>query len=225
MSQTNEAEQIQNGRGTWWFDTEIKALTHAKCYYLTKGYRYALSVVVPPEKKPEQIDAKIHECYSITYVKYKAQNKRRQGEATIKMVRHNYHVLILATTGIHDVYFRNPNVVDLTKGWAIFGRHQIGLTQDKKPKLKIRVTPAVYQTTLNRLRKRVRVPREQLEKEIRQLPWYKSRECMKQKYQIMRHLNREKKIHKQALIRYEGIKDQTKQTTKRKKDSKKASSC
>lgn len=193
------------GRDTWWFTSEIKAITYAKCYLLLRGYHYTLSVQVKQGRNLSEIDEKIHRDYEITYDKSKAKRRRDKGRANVRMIRYSHNVLIMATHGVHQGFFANPQVVNIKEGWQFFGKHKFTLVESGKEKLNIRVTEGTFQTALDRILKQARGNKEELEQTIKNLTWYWSRQTLHQRFRIFQKVNRVRKSHKLSQLTYQNI--------------------
>lgn len=206
MAQYSEAHELASGEEVWWFHSEIKAIQYAKTYYMMKSYHHGLSVTLRLDNDIREKDLKIHKDYDISYVKHRSKARRARGLSNVRMVRHDRDILILATDGTNQRFFTNPDSRDLREDWITFGGHIFTLTYSPKLTLKIKVTDAVYQTTLEKLRRSALNQREEVEKELKKLSWYPSKQTLAQRYKIMRDLNHQRKIHKKLLLRYEAIK-------------------
>ena len=218
-------EQIDDfGKDNWWFTSEIQTITYAKCYLLLRGYHYALSVQIETGKDLKAVDEKLHRDYEITYDKSKAKRRRNKGEANIRMVRNHTNVLVLATDGERSEFFSNPHVVNLRKDWLYFGKHKFTITNNGKERLKVRVRQGTFDTALQNITRQARSNKEELEKKIRELTWYWSKDTLHQRYLILKAVNRIRKSHKLPQLMYENIKRESyKQKLAKKKDTKKKS--
>lgn len=220
MSQLSE--HIDNfGKDTWWFTSEIKAITYAKCYLLLRGYHYAVSVEVKRGRDLVQVDEKIHRDYDITYDKAKAKRRRDKGLANVRMIRYDRSILVLATHGEQPNFFASPKVVNLKKQWLSFGKHKIRIVDGGKERVRIRVREGTFDSTLQNIKREARGNREELEAKIRNLNWYWSKDTLNQRCLILKRVNQVRKSHSQSLLQYEAIKKHKKTRTDPRKNTSK----
>lgn len=79
--------------------------------YLTHGYWFYVTGVVPEPKDPTTVDRKLIELYGIDRSKWAKARDRRRGVASLQYLRHARFFVLLATHGTHPFFEREANAI------------------------------------------------------------------------------------------------------------------
>lgn len=74
------------------------------CSYLVNGYVFYVRGVVPEKKKPETVDTKLIEKYTVDRSKWGRSVDAQNGVARMQYIRHERTFLLMATHGTHDFF-------------------------------------------------------------------------------------------------------------------------
>ena len=74
--------------------------------YITHGYWFYVTGVIPEEKDPAAIDAKLVERYGIAISKWVRCRRKKHGLANMQYLRHERFFVLLATKGRHEFFER-----------------------------------------------------------------------------------------------------------------------
>jgi hypothetical protein len=72
--------------------------------YLTHGYLFYVSGVIPEAKDPGAVDEKLIDKYGIAVSRWSRARRKRTGVASVQYLRHRRFFLITATHGEHDFF-------------------------------------------------------------------------------------------------------------------------
>jgi hypothetical protein len=71
------------------------------CSYLRHGYWWYVAGLIPPDKNPHDVDAKLIERYDIARSERRRASAKRRGEANMQYIRCGRFFLLMATKGDH----------------------------------------------------------------------------------------------------------------------------
>ena len=72
--------------------------------YLTNGYYFYVTGLIPPHKDPAKTDSKIMEAYDIAISKWTRTRRKREGHANIHYLRYQRFYVIIASHGVHPFF-------------------------------------------------------------------------------------------------------------------------
>jgi hypothetical protein len=72
--------------------------------YLTNGYYFYATGLIPPHKNPVNTDRKIMEAYSVAVSKWTRTRRKREGHANIHYLRYQRFYVIIASHGVHRFF-------------------------------------------------------------------------------------------------------------------------
>ena len=174
-------------------------------YRFAPAYNFVLITRVPPHKCIETVKGKLIEAYGEDEA-HKRYKRKQKGLAVFRVVvlQPKRLILVAATPGKHSKFFLNRNVVNLRKRWAEYDIYELRKDPTKQDLVKVRVRADVFTECYNRLKLQILTKKKnELETELKSLPWIKSRDTQLQRVRLIKMLNRQRKIHSKPLIRPE----------------------
>lgn len=72
--------------------------------YITNGYYYYVSGVIPSNKPAERVDRKILADYGIAISKWTRARRKKEGHASVQYLRYGRFFVIIATDGVHPFF-------------------------------------------------------------------------------------------------------------------------
>ncbi len=72
--------------------------------YVSKGYWFYVTGIVPAGKDPAAVDEKLIERYGIDLTKWARARRRKLGRASMQYIRHDRFFVLLATHGEHEFF-------------------------------------------------------------------------------------------------------------------------
>jgi len=88
-----------------WLATSVAGFVqHLAVGYITKGYYFYVTGIIPEGKDPAKTDRKIMEAYGINVSKWTRTRRKKQGEANIHYLRYRGSYVIIANHGVHRFF-------------------------------------------------------------------------------------------------------------------------
>ena len=160
--------------------------------YLSNGYWFYVRGMIPANKDPCVVDAKLVDRYRIDISKWTRVRRKRSGIANLHYLRYERTFLLLATHGIHRFFEEEKNslcdarrVPIRFEGYSISfrgGHAHVRIAQERFQELKS------YYTELA-----TRRPKEVLEEELGRIPFEPYAPIRRQMLTILRAVNRARK--------------------------------
>jgi len=72
--------------------------------YISNGYFFYVAGVIPSNKSPDRVDAKILAAYDIAISKWTRARRKRAGQANVQYLRYGRFYVIIATHGVHPFF-------------------------------------------------------------------------------------------------------------------------
>ena len=72
--------------------------------YLTNGYYFYVTGLIPPHKDPAKTDSKIMDAYGIAISKWTRTRRKREGPANIHYLRYQRFYVIIASHGVNPFF-------------------------------------------------------------------------------------------------------------------------
>ena len=95
--------------------------------YITKGYYFYVSGVIPAHKEPTKTDRKILDAYGIDISKFTRTRRKNGGFANVHYLRHDRFYVIIATHGMHPFFAAEVSrLKDIRKHPIAFKGYSIG---------------------------------------------------------------------------------------------------
>jgi len=94
--------------------------------YINHGYWYYVTGEIPERKDPAKTDQKILEQYDIGISKWARARRKKAGLANLQYLRYQRFFVILATSGKHVFFENEPNFKDVRKEPIKFRGYSIG---------------------------------------------------------------------------------------------------
>ena len=95
--------------------------------YITHGYWFYVTGVIPDGKDPAAVDAKLIDRYGIAISKWARCRRKKRGQANIQYLRHERFFVLLATKGWHEFFERERATLRDVRRVAIeFAGYSIG---------------------------------------------------------------------------------------------------
>ena len=177
------------------YKTLPKALIALKRDILNRGYCFALSVEIPPDRDMQSVLYRLKDTYVKYPDAYQRSRARKRGEAVFRVivVPSQRLVWIAATPGYHDCFFKNPHVRDVRRSWVSFGAYALRRSRNVT---RIKVVDDVYNSARSVIvRKALFSDVGDLEGVLADLKWFSSSDTERQKRMILSHINHQRKIH------------------------------
>ena len=173
--------------------TSIAAFVqHLAVSYLANGYWFYVRGVIPGNKDPRVVDAKLVDRYRIDISKWARVRRKRAGLANLQYLRFERTFLLLATHGVHRFFEEEkPTIRDARRvpirfrGYSISyrgGHAHVRIAQERFQELKS------YFTELA-----TRRPKEVLEEELGRIPFEPYAPVRRQLLTLLRAVNRARK--------------------------------
>ena len=70
--------------------------------YLCRGYRFYFQGLIPKDKDPRAVDAKLIARYGLGISKFERAKRKAQGLANVQYLRYGQHIVLLSTPGKHN---------------------------------------------------------------------------------------------------------------------------
>src|SRR5262249_24973390 len=156
--------------------------------YVGRGYHFYVVGWVPDGKDPRAVDEKLILKYGITSSKAKRARRKAAGFANVQLLRYQRFFVLLATPGKHHFFEEErPNVRDARKIPIKFGPYSVSYKAGH-PHVRIareeflNVSALLHSIALHR-------SAEELENELRQLPYEPYAPVKRQLFQLLRKMN------------------------------------
>jgi hypothetical protein len=95
--------------------------------YLTNGYYFYVTGLIPPHKDPVNTDRKIMEAYDIAVSKWTRARRKREGQANIHYLRYQRFFIIIASHGFHRFFETEAQqLCDVRREPVLFMGYSIG---------------------------------------------------------------------------------------------------
>lgn len=98
--------------------------------YVCRGYRFYSSAVIPPDKDPSAVDAKLIGRYQIDCSKWERARRKRAGIANVQYLRHGRFIVIVATKGTGR-FFEDEEVRDFRRRPLYFAGYSVSSKMDR----------------------------------------------------------------------------------------------
>ena len=172
--------------------------------YVSQGYVFYVMGHVPEGKDPVNVDAKLIQRYGIDVSKWSRARRRRSGRASIQLLRYRELFVMMATHGEHPFFsLEGDRVRDLRRiplkafGYAISykrGHAHVRIEREEfKGLLAYFVNRAVHRRA------------DTLEDELRALPYEPYAPVRRQLLQLVRRVNRARRLAGYEAIPYETL--------------------
>jgi len=95
--------------------------------YITHGYWFYVTGVIPDGKDPAAVDAKLIDRYGVAISKWARCRRKKQGLANMQYLRHERFFVLLATKGRHEFFERErATLLDVRRVPITFGSCSVG---------------------------------------------------------------------------------------------------
>ena len=100
--------------------------------YVTNGYYFYVTGVIPFNKPPARTDCKILAAYDIAVSKWTRARRKRAGQANVQYLRHGRFYVIIATHGVHSFFAAEAKRVrDIRKTPILFMGYSLGCRRER----------------------------------------------------------------------------------------------
>ena len=100
--------------------------------YVTNGYYFYVTGVIPSNKPAAKADCKILAAYDITISKWTRARRKQAGQANVQYLRHGRFYVIIATHGVHPFFAAEAKRVrDIRKTPILFMGYSIGCRRER----------------------------------------------------------------------------------------------
>ncbi len=188
--------------------------------YARSGYtRYALRAI-PEGKDLEAVDNKIMKAYDVTFCRMKRKRRRKEGRANVVYVRFKHEFLLLAEQGEHPEFDRiagrdMAKVPLILSGYAVkIKNHRVSVTVSKKR----------WAVIAEMAQGMALHDKGKVERFIRGISPFTHRGILRQKFRLVRKINRRRKTAGLKQLCWEEIENNSlRQRLKRRKSRSKHS--
>lgn len=165
--------------------------------YVSHGYRFYVTGIVPDNKNAVLVDRKLIEKYNVAISKWSRARRKQQGIANVHYLRHYQFFVLIATKGIHYFFDQEgPVVRDVRHDPIKYAGYSISCRRgvDRKWHASVRIDPVRYnelKSYFGEIATRRSV--ERLGKELRGIPFEPYAPVRRQMLNIHRAINRTRK--------------------------------
>lgn len=100
--------------------------------YVSNGYYFYVTGVIPFNKSPAKADAKILAAYDIAVSKWTRARRKRAGQANVQFLRHGRFYVIIATHGVHPFFAAEAKRIrDIRKTPILFNGYSISCRRER----------------------------------------------------------------------------------------------
>lgn len=170
--------------------------------YVANGYVFYVMGQVPDGKNPAKIDAKLIDRYGIDVSKWSRARRKRSGTASVQLLRYRQLFVLLATHGEHPFFsLEGDRVRDLRRvplkafGYAISYKSGHAHVRIEREEFKGLMAYFINRATHRRA--------DTLEDELRALPYEPYAPVRRQLLQLVRRVNRARRLAGYEAIPYE----------------------
>lgn len=113
--------------------------------YVCRGYTFYSSFVIPPDKDPAAVDAKLVARYGVACSAWERARRKRAGIANVQYLRHDRFGVLVATKGAHR-FFEDEDVRDFRRRPLYFAGYSISYRRgvDGRYHPSVRLAPRQY---------------------------------------------------------------------------------
>jgi len=107
------------------YETEVRSvrafIQRVACEVANRGYVYYVAAQVPEGMDPKEVEGKLEARYGYRLSKHQRARRKREGRASLHLVRHGRFFVMLATSGEHEWFEGEewPREVRLKRGSRI----------------------------------------------------------------------------------------------------------
>ena len=160
--------------------------------YVGNGYHFYVTGLIPEDKPPEAVDAKLVERYGIACSKWANARRQARGEAKVQYLRHGRFFVLVATGGAHPFFQQEPQFTDARRTPIICFGYSVGCWQDKPDcwRPSVRLTETAQERVRSRLLKlAAHATPEELDAELRRFRLALFAPVQRQLGRILREVN------------------------------------
>ncbi len=100
--------------------------------YISNGYYFYVTGVIPEHKDPANTDRKILDAYEIEVSKWIRARRKKDRQANVQYLRHGRFYVIIATHGFHHFFeAENNSLHDIRKRPILFMGYSIGCRRER----------------------------------------------------------------------------------------------
>ena len=100
--------------------------------YISNGYYFYVSGMIPSNKSAARVDAKILAAYDIAISKWTRARRKRAGQANVQYLRHGRFYVLIATHGVHPFFAAEAKRLrDIRKTPILFLNYSIGCRRER----------------------------------------------------------------------------------------------
>jgi len=178
--------------------------------YLTNGYYFYVTGLIPPHKDPAKTDSKLMEAYDIAISKWTRTRRKREGHANIHYLRYQRFYVIIASHGVHPFFAAEAKRLrDIRRQPISFRGYSIGcrrargggeyhasvrINRERFAELKTRFQHSAVHRTV-----------EELCFDLRHLPYEPYAPVRCQLFGLVRAINRQRKVAGLELVPWSAI--------------------
>lgn len=163
--------------------------------YVSKGYYFYVTGVIPEHKDPAKTDRKILDAYGIEVSKWTRARRKKASLANVHYLRYRRFYVIIANHGFHDFFAAEASrLYDIRRRPMFFLGYSIGCRPargDGEYHVSVRINRDLFQTLKARYeRAALECTAEQLFSELRALPYEPYAPVRSQLRGLLRAINR-----------------------------------
>ncbi len=165
--------------------------------YVSHGYRFYVTGIVPNNKNAVLVDHKLIEKYNIAMSKWSRARRKERGLANVHYLRHYQFFVLIATKGAHYFFDQEgPVVRDIRYEPIKYAGYSISYKRgvDRKWHASVRINPVQYKHVKSYFMDiAARRSVEQISKELGRLPFEPYAPVRRQMLNVHRAINRKRK--------------------------------
>ncbi len=181
--------------------------------YIANGYRFYVPGVIPAEKDPRAVDAKLIDRYSIDCSKFVRCRRKKRGFASVQYLRWERVFVLVATPGQHRIFTDEAAVIqNFIHTPFRFLDYAIGLSiQEDTTHPSVRIACDAFQVLKRRfLRVALSDSVETLERRFHQLPFAPYAPIRRQLFGLLSAINRTRQEADLERVAWSAIRRQRK---------------
>jgi hypothetical protein len=167
--------------------------------YVSKGYYFYVTGVIPAQKDPAKTDRKILDAYDIEVSKWTRARRKKESLANVHYLRYGRFYVIIASHGFHEFFAAEANrLYDIRRRPLFFMGYSIGCRRERGGgayHASVRINRDLFQTIKSRYEgAALECTAEQLFSELHTLPYEPYAPVRSQLRGLLRAINRRRRL-------------------------------
>lgn len=176
--------------------------------YVQHGHFFYVTGEIPAKKNPRAVDAKLMERYGVAISRSTRSRQRKTGRASVQYLRYGHFFVLIATEGEHEFLSMETNIRDIRETPIVVGGYSVSYRQgcDRLWHVSVRMAPQEYRVLKERLLEvSTHLSVEDVIRQFDQVKFERYAPVRRQLLNILRAVNRERKLRGLELVPYSSI--------------------